>query len=80
MNEDLGLLRIVDNIDILVVEFPDNGVDADAFHADACPNGVDTVIVRLDGHLGAFSRLSRNLFDLDDAVVNFGDFHLKQLG
>ena len=49
-----------------------------AAHADARADGVDAVLQRLDGDLGALARLAGDTLDLHLAVVDLRHFELQQ--
>ncbi len=54
--EEGGIGSIVDYIDVLVAELAHDTVDSGTFDTHAGANGVDTVVVALNGNLGALSR------------------------
>ena len=68
----------IDDVDILVAQFADDAVDTGAFHADAGADGIDTVVVRLNGDLGALTRFTDDLLNGDQAVEDLGDLGFEQ--
>ncbi len=60
--------------------FADDAMDTASFHAHACADGVDTVIVGLYGYFGPFSGFADDLLDDDQTVEYLGDFDLQQFG
>ncbi len=74
---ELDIIGVVDDVDVLVLQLTDNGVDARTLHADASSYGVDAVVIRLDSHLGALAWHADNLADGDEAVEDLRDLILK---
>src|SRR6266540_1049021 len=68
-----------DDIDLLIVELPDDVFDPLAAQADAGADRVYLFITGVDGQLRAESRFPGDALDLDGAVVDLGHFELKQL-
>ena len=53
-------------------------MDTAALHTNAGANGVDARVVGLDRDLGTGAGSARNADDLDDAVVDFGNFAFEE--
>ena len=68
----------VDDVDVLVAQLADDAVNTSTLHADAGTDGVDTVIVTLNGNLSALTGFADNLLDRDKAVVNLGHLGFEQ--
>ena len=67
-----------DDIDLLVMEFLDDVLDANAAHADAGADGVNAVLQRGDGDFRAVARFTSNVFDFHLAVIDLGHFVFQQ--
>ena len=63
LNEELCVGRPVDDVNILIVQLAHNAVHTAATNADARANGVNSVVITLDGYLGTVARHARNLLD-----------------
>ncbi len=70
----------LDDVDLLALQFVDDGLHAGAAHTDARADGIDRGILRDHGDLGARARIAGDRLDLDDAVVDFRHFLREQLG
>ena len=68
----------MDDVDVLVVEFAHDVVDAAALDADAGAYGVDAVIVALDGNLCLLARDAGHALQADKSVGDFGYLALQQ--
>ena len=68
----------LDNVDFLVVQFLDDGLNTDAFDAHTSAHGVNAGLGSHNGHFGALSRLAGNGADLDDAMIDLRNFILQQ--
>ena len=68
----------VDDVDVFVTQLADDAVDTRTLHAHAGADGVDAVVIRLDGDLGALTRLADDLLDGDEAVIDLGHLGFKQ--
>ena len=69
-----------DDVDLLALQFADDGLHARAAHADACADGIDRAVARDDGDLGARARVAGHGLHLDDAVVDLRHFLREELG
>src|SRR6185295_10344119 len=67
------------DVDLLALQFLDDGLDAAALHADAGADRIDRAVVAEHADLGAAARIAGGGLDLDDAVVNLGHFLREQL-
>ena len=67
-----------DDVDALAVEFIDDRFDAVAANANAGADAIDLVVVRVDGQLGAVSRLALDAANLDRAIGDLRHFDLEQ--
>ena len=72
LNEELRIACVVDHVDVLVAQLADDAVNACTLHTNARSNGVDAVVVALDGDFGTFTRDSCNGADKNQSVVDFG--------
>src|SRR3954451_1458965 len=72
----LGVPR--DDVDLLAAQLGDAHPDARAARADARPDGVDALSVRLDGDLRPVARLACDAADLDEAVGDLGHLELEK--
>ena len=77
-NINNGILIPLDDVDLLVVQFLDDGLNADTLDAHAGADRVHACLGGHDSHLGARTRLTGNGADLDDAMIDLGDFVLQQ--
>ena len=68
-----------DDVNFLVVEFPDDIFHPLSAKPDAGADGVHFFIPRVHRELGAEARLPGDGLDLDRAIVDLGDLELKQL-
>ena len=78
LDKEGGVRGVVDHVDVLVVKFAHDTVDAATLHADTRSNGVDAVVVALSGNLCTLARDAGNAAQTDKAVGNLGDFGLEQ--
>ena len=78
LDQIAGVLVPVNDVDLFTAKFIDDIVDADTVYANAGADGVNLGIIGVYGDLGAASRLPRNALDLNDFVLNLGNFLLKQ--
>ena len=53
-------------------------MDAGALHTDTGADGVDAVVVRLNGDFGALAGFADDFLDGDEAVVNLGHFSFEE--
>ena len=75
----LDVLVPADDVNFFVVEFPDNILNALAAKPNAGTDGVYLLISRVHCEFGAKARFPGDGLDLDGAVVDLGNFELKQL-
>ena len=75
-----GVLGVGDNVDLLSVEITDDGLNSRPLHSHTGPHGVDVLVARSHGNLGAFPRISGSSPDGHRAIVDLRNFHFKQLG
>src|SRR5712692_10626225 len=73
-----GIITVIDNIDVLVIQFTNNGMDTNTLHSHTGSYGVDTVVMRFDRNFRPLPGFTRNGFNFDNPVKNFGDFYFKQ--
>ena len=66
-----------DDVDALAAELDDHAHTA-ALRADAGAHGIQTVVERVDGDLGALAGLAGDRLDLDGALIDLGHLLLKQ--
>ena len=79
MSRELNrIFGIFDDVDLLAAQFPDDGLNAHAFHADTGSHAVHVAITALNRDLGAFARFARATFDGHGGIVNFGNFLFKK--
>ncbi len=77
-NKDTGIVIPLDDIDAFAAQFTHNRLNAGAFHADAGADRIDHRVIRNDSNLGALTRFAGDTLDYDDAVMDFGNFHLEE--
>src|SRR5690606_18434183 len=77
---DQNLRRLVpaDDVDLFAAQFIDDVLDAAATHTDAGTHRIDLGVDGADRDLGAVTGLAGHGFDFDDALGDFGHFHLEQ--
>src|SRR5205814_1710195 len=73
------VLRPGDDVDLLALKLLHHGLDAATLHANAGADRVDRTVVADDTDFRARPRITSRRLDLDDAVVNLGDFLREQL-
>ena len=78
LNEQFGIVCIIDNIQILIVQFTYDTVNTATLHANTSSNWVDTLIKAFNSNLCAFSRKASNTTDSDQALCNLRNFSLQQ--
>ena len=78
-DEGRGVRRPGNDVDLLALQFADDGLHARAAHADAGADRIDRGIARDHGDLGARARIAGDRLHLDDAVVDLRHFLLEQL-
>src|SRR5690606_18853297 len=78
-DEGSRIRRPRNDVDLLALQFADDGLNAGAAHADAGADRIDGSVTRDDRDLGAGTRIAGNRLDFDDAVVNFRHFHGEKL-
>ena len=69
-----------DDVDLLALQFADDGLHPAAAHADAGADRVDAAVARNHRDLGAAAGVARHRLDLDDAVIDLRHFLGEQLG
>ncbi len=79
-DEGRGVRRPGNDVDLLALQFVDDGLHARAAHADAGADRIDRGIPRDHRDLGARARIAGDRLDLDDAVIDFRHFLREQLG
>ena len=62
------------------MEFTDDGLNPRSLHSHAGPHGIDVLVARGHGNLGAFPRISGSSPDGHRPVIDLRHFHFKQLG
>src|SRR5580700_4789450 len=80
LDKQLGIVRPVDHVDVLVLQLADDAMDAAAFHAHAGAYRVDPVVVGFHGNFGAFAGFADDLLDHDEAVEDLRDFDFQEFG
>ena len=78
VDKNFRLAAPVDDIDLFVVEFFNDGLYPHALQTHAGTHGIDAFIVGKNSHFGSVSGKTGHSLDLDDAVVNLRHFDLKQ--
>jgi hypothetical protein len=73
-----GILVPQDDIDAFAAQFVGHRLHARAAHADAGADGVDALVARAHGDLGAQARIARRVQHFDDALADFRHFELEQ--
>ena len=78
-HEDAGVVAPRDDVDLLAGQLGDDGLDA-ARRAGRPwrPTGIEALLARRDGDLGAAAGLAGDGLDLDRAGVDLGDLELEQ--
>src|SRR5438445_9845673 len=69
---------MVDDVDLLTVEFAYDRLHARTAGTDAGADGIDFGIGGGNGDLGAIARLAGKSFDLHRAIRDFGDFEFEE--
>src|SRR5690625_1734869 len=72
------VICIVDDIDILVLKFTDDGVDPHTLHPDTRSDRNYPLIMGDHGNFRAVTRFSCNSYNVDDSVKNFRNLIFKQ--
>ncbi|EGE49067.1 Hypothetical protein APO_0033 [Acetobacter pomorum DM001] len=75
-----GLRAPRDDINLFALQFGHNGLHTGTTHTNASPDRIDRRITRNHGHFGARTRVTRNGFNFNNAIINFWHFLRKQLG
>ena len=65
-------------VDLFVVQFAHDSLDADASLAHARPNRINPLLSSRNSHFGTLPRFAGDGTNLNNPVVNFGDFILEQ--
>ncbi len=73
-----GIIGPQHDVHALTAELGDDRADTAALGSDAGADGVETVIERAHGHLGADTGIARDRADLDDAVIHLGHLELEE--
>src|SRR5690606_32585785 len=68
-----------DDVDLLALQLLHDGLDTAALHADAGADRIDRAVMADHADLGPAARIAGGGLDLDDAVIDFGDFLREQL-
>jgi hypothetical protein len=77
-HEGLDVGAPLDDVDLFAGEFADDVLDALSAQADAGADGVDLVVVGMDGDFGAEAGFAGDALDFDGAVGDFGDFEFEE--
>ena len=78
LNKQLNVRSIVNHVNILVTQLAHDSMNTWTLHTNTSTYRIDTVIVRLNCNFCTFARNTRNFFNGNQSVVNFGNFHLEQ--
>src|SRR5690606_27774219 len=78
-DEGSRIRRPRNDVDLLALQFADDGLNAGAAHADAGADRIDGSVTRDDRDLGAGTRIAGDRLDFDDAIVDFRHFHGEEL-
>ncbi len=70
---------ILQNVDFLAFQLPDDRLDARAAHADAGADRIHVIAGGVHGHLGSVAGLPDHLVDLDRAIVDLRHLELEDL-
>ena len=74
-----GLVWIpLNDIDFLVMQLADNGLDAHALDADARAHGIDPLLHGSHSHFGPLTRFAGDRADLHHPMINFWNFVFQQ--
>ena len=68
-----------DDVHLLVVQLANNVLHPLPAQADASADRIHFLVASINRQLGAETRLARDAFDLDRAVVDLGNFQLEKL-
>ena len=78
--EGRGVLVPWDDVDLFALQLVHHGLHARTTHTDTGTNRVDRIVIGNHCDLGARAWVTGHCLDLDDAIVDFGHFHLEQFG
>ena len=78
LEEGLGVIAPLDDIDLFVIEFADDVFDASAAHADAGADWVDLGVCGEDGDFGTVACFAGDGADFDGTVGDFADFAFEE--
>src|SRR2546427_7139074 len=78
-HERIYFLRVLDDVDLLAPQFPDDRLDPGALHPDTGSDGIHVLVLGADRNLGTVASVPHRHLNLDGAVVDLGDFHLEEL-
>ena len=79
MTNAIGILRPLDDVDLLAAQLADDRLHARALHADAGADRIDVALAREDGDLRAVAGFAHGAADHHGAVVDLRHFLLEQL-
>ena len=77
-DELLGVVGVLDHVDLLSPELLHNGRNPAALGADTGADRVHVLVTAPNGHFGTAARLAGDGLDLDGAVLDLGGLHLKE--
>ena len=81
VDKERGLILVPrNNVDLFALQFVDHRLNPAAAHPHAGPDRIDGVVIGNHGNLRPAARITGHGLDLDDAIVDLGNFHLEQLG
>src|SRR3989442_14018371 len=78
-HERIYFLRVLDDVDLLAPQFPDDRLDPGALHPDTGSDGIHVLVLGADRNLGTVATVPHRHLNLDGAVVEPWDFHLEEL-
>jgi hypothetical protein len=78
LRERDGLFAVGNDVDFFAAQFTNDGLNAHAFHTNACAHRIDILITTEHGDLRAFTRFASGGADLHRSVVDFRNFHFEK--
>src|SRR5690606_8170289 len=67
------------DIDLLAAQFIAHGGYTRTAHADTCADGIDELVISHNGNFSAHTRITGSRLDLEQALLDFGNFVLEEL-
>ena len=78
LDEQLGVARVVDDVDVLVAHLTDNAMNAATLDTYASAYWIDAVVIALNSYLSTLTRHTGNATNGNQTILNLRNLSLEQ--